>query len=112
MGKRLYVKNIPWGTTEESLAKHFEQCGSVTSVTIINDRETGRSKGFCFVEMEDGAEKAIQTLNGVEFEGRSLLVNEARPREERSGGNFNRDPGHDRGHNRGRKQQRSYNGRF
>ena len=86
MGQRLYVKNVPWDATEDSLSSHFEKCGPVSSVTIIRDRETGRSKGFCFVEMEN-AQKAIETLNEVEFEGRVLMVSEARPRENRGGGN-------------------------
>lgn len=87
MSKRIYVGNLSYQTTETDLAELFEQVGQVDSVNIITDRDTGRSKGFGFVEMADeDAEKAIAQLNGVEVNGRSLTVNEARPREERSGG--------------------------
>jgi len=84
---RIYVGNLSYHTTENDLASLFEQVGQVESVNIITDRDTGRSKGFGFVEMgPDDAEKAIAQFNGVEVDGRSLTVNEARPREERSGG--------------------------
>jgi len=87
MSKRIYVGNLSYSTTETDLAELFEQVGQVDSVNIITDRDTGRSKGFGFVEMaDDDAEKAIAQLNGVEVNGRTLTVNEARPREERSGG--------------------------
>lgn len=84
MSQRLFVKNIPWSATDQDLAKHFEQCGPVTGATIVMDRETGRSKGFGFVEMESGAEAAVQNLNGSDFGGRQIVVDMARPREERS----------------------------
>ena len=87
MTKRIYVGNLSYQTTENDLSALFEQCGQVESVNIITDRDTGRSKGFAFVEMaNDDAEKAIAQLNGQEIGGRALTVNEARPREERSGG--------------------------
>jgi RNA recognition motif-containing protein len=87
MTKRIYVGNLSYQTTENDLSALFEQCGQVESVNIITDRDTGRSKGFAFVEMaNDDAEKAIAQLNGTEIGGRALTVNEARPREERSGG--------------------------
>ena len=87
MSKRIYVGNLSYQTTENDLSALFEQVGQVESVNIITDRDTGRSKGFGFVEMSDeDAEKAIAQLNGTEVNGRSLTVNEARPREERSGG--------------------------
>lgn len=87
MTKRVYVGNLSYQTTEGDLTSLFEQAGQVLSVNIITDRDTGRSKGFAFVEMEDAdAEKAIAQFNGVEVNGRTLTVNEARPREERSGG--------------------------
>jgi RNA recognition motif-containing protein len=80
MPKKIYVGNLSFRTTEEELAALFEQVGSVESVSIITDRETGRSKGFGFVSMnDDDAEKAIAALNGKDFGGRALTVNEARP---------------------------------
>lgn len=86
--KRIYVGNLSYQTTENDLTALFEQAGAVESVRIITDRDTGRSKGFAFVEMGDeDAEKAIAQINGTEVDGRALAVNEARPREERSGGN-------------------------
>jgi len=78
--KTIYVGNINYQATEEDLKNVFSEYGEVNSVKIINDRETGRSKGFGFVEMESGAEKAIEELDGQEFQGRRLRVNEARPR--------------------------------
>ncbi|MCI0487370.1 MAG: RNA-binding protein [Blastocatellia bacterium] len=86
MTKRIYVGNLSYQTTETDLTDLFEQVGQVDSVNIITDRNTGRSKGFAFVEMSnDDADKAIAQLNGAEIDGRALTVNEARPREERSG---------------------------
>ncbi|HEY3135721.1 MAG TPA: RNA-binding protein [Blastocatellia bacterium] len=86
MSKRIYVGNLSYQTTEGDLANLFEQVGQVDSVNIITDRDTGRSKGFAFVEMSvEDAEKAIAQFNGTEIDGRTLTVNEARPREERSG---------------------------
>jgi len=90
MSKRIYVGNLSYQTTEGDLTSLFEQAGQVDSVNIITDRDTGRSKGFAFVEMNnDDAEKAIAQFNGTEVNGRALTVNEARPREERSGGGRN-----------------------
>jgi len=85
MAKKLYVGNIPFKATEEGLKTYFSQWGEVQSVAIITDRETGRSRGFCFVEMEN-ADKAIAEANGKEFEDRRLTVNEARERPPRQGG--------------------------
>jgi cold-inducible RNA-binding protein len=86
MSKRIYVGNLSYQTTEGDLSTLFEQVGQVDSVNIITDRDTGRSKGFAFVEMSaEDADKAITQLNGTEINGRTLTVNEARPREERSG---------------------------
>ena len=80
MSKKIYVGNLSFRTTEEELAGLFEQVGAVESVSIITDRDTGRSKGFGFVSMgDDDAEKAIESLNGKDFGGRALTVNEARP---------------------------------
>lgn len=88
MGKRLYVGNLSYSVTSESLEELFGQFGTVQSAQVVMDRDTGRSKGFGFVEMADdnAAQEAIRGLNEKEHEGRNLTVNEARPREERSGG--------------------------
>ena len=86
MSKKLYVGNIPWDATEDELSDLFKKVGKVVDATIIIDRDSGRSKGFGFIEMssEEEAKKAIGTINGVDFKGRKLIVNEARPREERN----------------------------
>ena len=88
MGKKLYVGNLSYQVDSSELEQMFGQYGQVTSAQIINDRDTGRSKGFGFVEMSSDteAQAAIEALNGTEHGGRALTVNEARPREERSGG--------------------------
>jgi RNA recognition motif-containing protein len=83
MSKNLYVGNLPYTTTVDELREAFAQYGDVTSAQIITDRETGQSRGFGFVEMASGAEEAIAHLNGSQFQGRTLTVNEARPREAR-----------------------------
>ena len=81
MGNKLYVGNLPYRTTQEELTELFSKYGEVTFVRIITDRESGRSRGFGFVEMSDGGEDAIQALNDAEVEGRKLVVNESRPRD-------------------------------
>ncbi len=86
MTVKIYVGNLAYGTTEADLRQAFEPFGQVESATIITDRETGRSKGFGFVEMAEGAEAAITALNGQDFQGRALRVNEARPKTEFRGG--------------------------
>jgi RNA recognition motif-containing protein len=90
MGKKLYVGNLPFSATDQVLLDTFSQCGTVESAKIITDRETGRSKGFGFVEMSSEAEAqdAISKFNGADYDGRALTVNEARPMapRERSGG--------------------------
>ena len=87
MTKKLYVGNLPFQTTEEDLSDLFSQAGNVESVRIITDRDTGRSRGFGFVEMGDEeADKAVESLNGTEMGGRPLTVNEARPQVNRGGG--------------------------
>ena len=87
MTKKLYVGNLPFQTTEDELNDLFGQVGSVESVRIITDRDTGRSRGFGFVEMADeDAEKAINQFNGTDMSGRALTVNEARPQTNRGGG--------------------------
>ena len=86
--KKLYVGNLSYKTSESDLRKNFEKYGVVNQVSIITDHETGRSKGFAFVEMqnEQEADDAIQGMNGVELGDRALTVNEARPQEPRKGG--------------------------
>ena len=88
MGKRLYVGNLTYGVKDSDLQQLFEQHGTVNSAQVVMDRDTGRSKGFGFVEMgtDQEGQAAIQALNGKDHEGRALTVNEARPREERGGG--------------------------
>jgi RNA recognition motif-containing protein len=86
MSKNLYVGNLPYTATADDLREAFSKFGTVTSASVASDRETGRSRGFGFVEMADGADDAITNLNGSNLGGRSLTVNEARPREERRGG--------------------------
>lgn len=82
MAKTLYVGNLPWSTTESSLADAFRSHGSVISSRIITDKESGRSRGFGFVEVEDAdAEKMVDAMNGAEFGGRQIVVNEAKPRQ-------------------------------
>ncbi len=83
MARTLYVGNLPWNTTTEDLTNFFGQFGEVISSRIITDRETGRSRGFGFVEVADGdAEKMTQDLNGKDFGGRPLTVNEAKPKQQ------------------------------
>ena len=88
MGKKLYVGNLPFAATEETLRGVFSQVGNVESVTIIIDRASGRSKGFGFVEMssDDEAQAAIAQLNGSDCDGRQMTVSEARPQAPRTGG--------------------------
>jgi len=88
MSTKLFVGNLSFEVTENDLQDLFEQAGPVSSVNIMQDRATGRPRGFGFVEMatEEDARKAISMLSGKDFKGRALTVNEARPREERSGG--------------------------
>ena len=87
MAKKLYVGNLSYGTTDSDLQGMFEEFGSVQSAQVIMDRESGRSKGFGFVEMgsDQEAEAAINALNGKDVDGRPLTVNEAKPREDRGG---------------------------
>lgn len=84
MSKNIYVGNLSWSTSDSDLQSMFSQYGQVTSAHVIEDRATGRSRGFGFVEMDaEGARKAIDALNGADFQGRNLKVNEAQPRESR-----------------------------
>lgn len=115
MGTKLYVGNLPFSTTENELQELFGQAGAVQEVTLMQDKFTGKSRGFAFITMgsEQDAQNAINTLNGKAIEGRSLTVNEARPREPRPpggggggrgyggggyGGGGRRDRGDRRGH--------------
>lgn len=88
MGKKLYVGNLPFSATEQELTDAFGQCGTVESAKIITDRDTGRSKGFGFVEMssDEEAQKAISQFNGADYGGRPMTVNEAKPMAPREGG--------------------------
>lgn len=88
MGTKLYVGNLSFRVTSEDLQEHFATAGSVDSANIVMDRETGRSRGFGFVEMssDDDATAAIAQFNGSDYDGRNMVVNEARPREDRGGG--------------------------
>ncbi len=99
MAKKLYVGNLPYTCDDAALQEAFAEFGAVDSARVIMDRESGRSKGFGFVEMDNNneAQAAINALNGKEADGRTLTVNEARPREERSG---NRSSGGSGGSNR------------
>ena len=83
---KLYVGNLPFTATEAEVREMFEKHGSVESVNLITDRDTGRPRGFGFVEMQDGGEAAMSALNGIEMGDRNLKVNEAKKREERGGG--------------------------
>jgi RNA recognition motif-containing protein len=85
MGKNIYVGNLSYDSTEEGVRRLFEQYGTVQSANLITDRDTGRPRGFGFVEMDDSeaADAAIQALNGTELDGRTIKVNEAKPREPR-----------------------------
>ena len=88
MAKNIYVGNLTWDATADDLLALFQEHGQVARAQVITDKETGRSRGFGFVEMNDDAEaqKAIDALNGQPFQGRPLTVNEAKPREDRGGG--------------------------
>jgi RNA recognition motif-containing protein len=97
MGAKLYVGNLSYSVTEERLQQHFAQHGSVVSARIITDKFSGRSKGFGFVEMssDEEAQRATNALNGTEFEGRNIVVSEARPQQPRAprmGGTGGRPP--------------------
>jgi RNA recognition motif-containing protein len=88
MGNKLYVGNLSYSVRDDDLRQHFAEFGAVASAKVMTDRDSGRSKGFGFVEMgsDEMAQAAIRGLNGKSVDGRALVVNEARPREERSGG--------------------------
>jgi RNA recognition motif-containing protein len=118
VNKKLYVGNLSYGATEAQIRDLFSQAGEIVEVTLITDRETGRSKGFGFVEMatEEEAQEAIKRFNGYTLNDRELTVNEARPREERGGGGRNRDyrPGGGGGGGRGsgKPRRRDWDDRY
>jgi len=95
MATKLYVGSLAYSVNDDQLKEMFGVAGTVVSAQVIMDRDSNQSKGFGFVEMssEDEAKEAIKQLNGKEIDGRTLVVNEARPKEERSGGGFNRNAG-------------------
>jgi cold-inducible RNA-binding protein len=105
--KKLFVGNFSFDTTEADLRQWFEPHGAVDSASVVTDRDSGRSRGFGFVEMANNgeAEAAIAALNGKEIGGRALTVNEARPKAERSGGSRGERGGGGRDGNRGRSRQ-------
>jgi RNA recognition motif-containing protein len=107
MGNRLYVGNLPFSATEDSLREMFAQAGQVESTKIITDRDTGRSKGFGFVEMatDQEASEAIKQFNGHQLDGRALTVNEARPMAPREGGGGGGGRGGHRGGGGGGRQR-------
>ena len=102
--KNIFVGNLSFGATEDAVRSMFEAYGTVDRVSIVTDRETGRARGFGFVEMsaDDAAERAIAALNGRELDGRALNINEARPKEDRGGG------GGYRGNGGGQRQNRRW----
>jgi RNA recognition motif-containing protein len=95
MSTKLYVGNLSFGVTSDDLHEHFAQAGTVESAKVVEDRDTGRSRGFGFVEMASAeeAQTAIEQFNGQDLDGRNLVVNEARPREEGGGGRSGRGGG-------------------
>jgi RNA recognition motif-containing protein len=104
---RIFVGNLSYQTTEDQLTDLFSEVGQVESATIVTDRDTGRSRGFAFVEMDkDAAAQAIEKFNGVELNGRTINVNEARPRPERSFGSGGGRGGYGGGAGGGRGQRR------
>jgi|SRR5882762_6877123 len=115
MGTKLYVGNLSFRTTAEELRDAFASAGTVESASVIEDRDTGRSRGFAFVEMATAEEAAtaIEQFNGKDFGGRNLTVNEAKPREDRGGrgggggrGGYGGGGGRDRGGDRGEREPR------
>lgn len=95
MSKKLFVGSLAWGTTDDTLQAHFAACGTVASAKVVTDRESGRSRGFGFVEYDDDkeADAAIEKLNNSELDGRTITVSEARPREDKPRRDFGGDGG-------------------
>ncbi len=104
MSKKLFVGSLAWGTTDDTLQAHFAQCGTVASAKVVTDRDSGRSRGFGFVEFDNDAEAdaAVEKLNNSDLDGRTITVNEARPKEDKPRRDFG---GGDRG---GSFRQRSW----
>lgn len=102
MGRKLYVGNLPYSATEQSLRDAFAPSGTVDSVSVITDRDTGQSKGFAFIEMstDQEAQAATQAMNGKMLDGRQIKVNEAKPKESRSGGGGGGNRGNSGGYGR------------
>ena len=103
MAKKLYVGNLPYSVTEEQLREMFSQVGEISDAAVVTDRYTGQSKGFAFVEMvsDEAAQAAIDKFDGQDMDGRAMVVNEARPREDRSGGGGRSGGGYGGGGGRG-----------
>lgn len=114
MAKKLYVGNLSYQTTEDQLHGMFAEIGPVESVSLITDRQTGQSKGFAFVEMQDtaDAQKAIERMNNREVDGRALTVNEAQPPKPREFGSDNRSRGRDNNRSQGRDNRAPDRRRF
>ena len=117
MATKLFIGSLSWGVTDDQLEEHFASVGTVASAKVITDRDTGRSKGFGFVEMstDEEAKAAIEQLNDSQLDGRAITVNEARPREERprsfgggNGGGDRRSGGNGGGGYRGGSSERRY----
>lgn len=91
--KKLFVGSLAWATNDDGLQAHFAQCGTVASAKVVTDRDSGRSRGFGFVEFENDAEAdaAVEKLNNSDLDGRQITVNEARPREDKPRGDFGGD---------------------
>ena len=108
MSNKLYVGNLSFRVTSEDLQEYFGAAGTVESANVVFDRETGRSRGFGFVEMadEDGANNAIAQFNGHDYDGRNIVVNEARPREDRGGFGGNGRGGRGNGGYNGGREER------
>lgn len=107
MSKKLFVGSLAWATTDETLQAHFATVGTVASAKVVTDRDSGRSRGFGFVEYDDDkeADAAIEKLNNSELDGRTITVNEARPREDKPRGDFGGSRG---GNGGGSFRQRSW----
>jgi RNA recognition motif-containing protein len=112
MENKIYVGNLSFTTTEDELRELFVQAGTVTSVALIKDRDTGQSKGFAFIEMSNqaDAENAIRLFNGKSLGSRELKVNMARPKEERGSGGYNRGGGYGKGGPGGNRNRRGSSG--
>ncbi|NCU31075.1 RNA-binding protein [Candidatus Saccharibacteria bacterium] len=93
MSKKLFIGSLAWGTTDDSLQAHFAQCGTVASAKVVTDRDSGRSRGFGFVEFDDDkeADAAVEKLNNSELDGRNIIVSEARPKDDKPRRDFGGD---------------------